>query len=144
MIAIGLAIVSAAIGLSLASRYHARLFLVVATVISLCFWIIGQGLGGVLTGQATDVGTEPLMVLTAALLLARERTERTSVSGRLVEHVASPTRALTRSAPADEHGHPRWGRTITEDMPDPAGEVTVGGDRRGLGDARKRSGSPRT
>ena len=54
----------------------------------LCFWIIGQGLGGVLTGQATDVGTAPLMVLTAALLLARERTERTGVSARLVEYVA--------------------------------------------------------
>ena len=133
MIAIGLAVVSAAIGLSLASRYHARLFLVVAIVISLCFWIIGQGLGGVLTGQATDVGTAPLMALTAALLLARERTEPSGVSARLVEHVASPARALTRSAPADGHRHHRWGRTITEDMPDPAGEVTVGGGRVRLG-----------
>lgn len=124
MIAIGLATVSAAIGLSLPSGYHARLFLVLAMVISLCFWIIGQGLGGVLTGQATDVGTAPLMALTAALLLARERTERTAVSARPVEYVAPPTHALTRCARADKSGHPRWVRTITQDMPGPAGEVS--------------------
>jgi hypothetical protein len=44
--------------------------------------------GGVLTGQATDAGTPPLIVLTAALFLARERTERSSVTARLVEHLA--------------------------------------------------------
>jgi hypothetical protein len=124
IIAIGLAMVSAAIGLSLPSRYHERLFLVLAMLLSLCFWIIGQGLGGVLTGQATDVGTAPLMALTAALLLARERTERFSVSARLVEHAVPPTRALTRCAPTGEPRRPRRVRPSTQDMPGPAGEVS--------------------
>ncbi|HEU4978676.1 MAG TPA: hypothetical protein VFT42_07270 [Solirubrobacteraceae bacterium] len=72
LVAVGLAVLSAAIAFSLPARYHARLFLVLAILISLSFWIAGQDPGGTFSGQATDVGTAPLMALIAALLLARE------------------------------------------------------------------------
>jgi hypothetical protein len=32
------------------------------------YWILGQSFGGVFTGQATDVGTAPLMILIAAMV----------------------------------------------------------------------------
>ena len=34
------------------------------------FWVLGQGLGGVFTGVATDVNSAPLMALLTAVLLA--------------------------------------------------------------------------
>ena len=74
MIALALAAASLAIGISLLYRRHTRICLGLAIVVSVGYWIVGQGLGGVLTGQATDPGTAPLMILIASLLLARERT----------------------------------------------------------------------
>jgi hypothetical protein len=38
-------------------------------VIALAYWVFGQGFGGVLTDQATDVNSGPLLVLMAVLLL---------------------------------------------------------------------------
>ena len=37
--------------------------------ISLVFWVLAEGLGGLFSGQGTDVGTGPLMILIAAQLL---------------------------------------------------------------------------
>lgn len=75
-IALLLAAVSAGIGVSLLYRWHVRLFLWVAIGVSAGYWVVGQGLGGVFTGQATDPGTAPVMIVIASMLLAREHTRR--------------------------------------------------------------------
>jgi hypothetical protein len=61
-IAIVMAALSAAIGVAVLRDWHAKPFLILAIVISLVFWVVGQGFGGVLTGEATDVSTAPLMI----------------------------------------------------------------------------------
>ncbi|MFZ0090903.1 MAG: hypothetical protein WAL63_15440 [Solirubrobacteraceae bacterium] len=75
-IAIAMATLSIAIGVSVVCSWHARLFLALAIVISIGYWSIGQGLGGVFTGQATDVGTAPVMILIASICFARESATR--------------------------------------------------------------------
>jgi methyl-accepting chemotaxis protein len=67
-IAIALALVSAAIGVAVWRGWQARLFLTLSIVLSGLFWLVGQGLGGVFTGQATDPSTAPLLILLAGLL----------------------------------------------------------------------------
>lgn len=64
-IALTLAGISAAIGIAVACNWHARAFLGLSILISLGFWIVGQGLGGVLAGGATDLNSGPLFVLLA-------------------------------------------------------------------------------
>ena len=68
-ITLALAVVSAAIGLSVLWPHGTRTALLTAIAISLVFWFLAEGLGGLFTGQATDIGTAPLMILIAALLL---------------------------------------------------------------------------
>lgn len=68
-ITVVLAVVSAEIGLCVLWARGARIALLCSIPISLAFWLLAEGFGGLLTGQATDVGTAPLMILIAALLL---------------------------------------------------------------------------
>lgn len=68
-IAVVMAIASAAIGLAVLRSWHHRAFLWLAIAISGLYWVVGQGLGGILTGQATDISTAPLVVLIAGVLL---------------------------------------------------------------------------
>jgi len=70
-IAIAMAALSAAIGLGGSRRRHARPFLAVGIAVSIVYWFIGQGLGGVFTGQGTDVNAAPLMILVASMLFSR-------------------------------------------------------------------------
>lgn len=72
-IALGLAAASMLIGASLLYKWHTRLFLALAIVVSIAYWIVGQGFGGVFTGQATDPGSAPVMVVVASVLLAQAR-----------------------------------------------------------------------
>jgi hypothetical protein len=51
-------------------------FLWISVAVATVFWVIGQGFGGVLTGQATDVNTGPLLVLLAGLLLGSSHITR--------------------------------------------------------------------
>jgi hypothetical protein len=69
-LAIAAAVVSVAIGLAVLANWRPRAFLVAAIGVSLVFWVFGQGFGGILTGQATDVNAAPLVILIAAMLLA--------------------------------------------------------------------------
>jgi hypothetical protein len=69
-IALIMAALSAAIGVSIVTGLAARTFLAIGIGLSLVFWIVGQGLGGIFTGTATDVSTAPLVILIGALLLA--------------------------------------------------------------------------
>ena len=91
-IAIALAAISGSIGLSLVYGWHTRFFLGLAIAVSAGYWIVGQGFGGVFTGQATDPGTGPVMILVAGVLLAQQH--RRELSAR--EPFAARIPALTR------------------------------------------------
>jgi hypothetical protein len=70
-IAIVLALVSAAIGVSVAKGWRAKPFLALAIVLNLGYWVLGQGFGGVFyTNSATDLNSGPLFVLLALVLLS--------------------------------------------------------------------------
>jgi hypothetical protein len=64
-IALVLSALSAAIGIAVAVDWRPRLFLVLAIVLNLGFWIVPQGLGGIFAGGATDPNAGPLFVLLA-------------------------------------------------------------------------------
>jgi hypothetical protein len=68
VIALVLALVSAAIGVAVAINWRPRAFLALAIVLNLAYWVLGQGLGGLLTGSATDPNTGPLFILLALAL----------------------------------------------------------------------------
>ena len=64
-IALGAAVLSAAVGFAVLLGRGARLVLALSAVIGLVYFVVGQGMGGVLTGSGTDPGTAPLLVLLA-------------------------------------------------------------------------------
>jgi hypothetical protein len=64
-IALVLAAVSAAIAVGVAANWRARQFLLLAVILNVVYWLVGQGLGGIFQGGATDPNTGPLMVLLA-------------------------------------------------------------------------------
>lgn len=66
--ALVLAVMSAAIGIAVAANWRPRQFLILAVVLSLLFWVVGQGLGGIFAGGATDPNAGPLFVLLALVL----------------------------------------------------------------------------
>lgn len=67
-IAVVLAAISIAIGLAVGFGVKPRLFLGLAIALNLVYWVVGQGLGGIFTGQATDPNAGPLYILIAAAL----------------------------------------------------------------------------
>ncbi|MDE3133459.1 MAG: hypothetical protein KGL15_05285 [Acidobacteriota bacterium] len=72
-IAISAAILSAAVGLSGLSKRFARPTLTVSIAIALIYFLIGQGMGGILTGSGTDLGSGPLLILLALAVAAPAR-----------------------------------------------------------------------
>jgi hypothetical protein len=84
VIALILAALSAVIGVAVALNWRAKTFLAVAIVLNLAYWVIGQGLGGVLTGTATDPNTGPLFILFALALyplITVDRAQRAQMTG---------------------------------------------------------------
>lgn len=79
-IALTLAMLSAAVALSALTRRAERTFLSLAIALNLVYWILGQGLGGLLTGDATDLSTAPLVILIGCILLARRRIPESDAS----------------------------------------------------------------
>ncbi len=69
-IAIILAVSSIAIGLSVAFNWHPKPFLVLAVVLNLAYWALGQGFGGIFQGGATDPNAGLLFVLFACAMYA--------------------------------------------------------------------------
>jgi hypothetical protein len=69
-IALCLALLSLAIGVSALTGKASGTFLAVGIALNLVYWVFGQGLGGVFTGSATDVNAAPLVILIGSLLLA--------------------------------------------------------------------------
>jgi len=68
VIATCLALASAAIGIAVGVNWHARVFLLGAIVLNAAYWLVGQGLGGMLTGSATDPNAGPLFIVLACAL----------------------------------------------------------------------------
>jgi hypothetical protein len=73
IIAIVMAGLSAVIGVMVLRNWRVTPALIAGVAISLIYWSVGQGFGGILTGQATDVSTAPLVILIAALIYAHSR-----------------------------------------------------------------------
>ena len=61
---------SIAIGVGAARNWHARAFLLAAIALNLAYWAIGQGLGGIFQGGATDPNAGPLFIRLAGALYA--------------------------------------------------------------------------
>lgn len=70
IIAVVLALLSFAIGIAVAVNWQPRKFLVAAIVLNLSYWLLGQGLGGIFQGGATDPNAGPLFILFAYVLYA--------------------------------------------------------------------------
>jgi len=84
------------IGPVLSSRPTA--FVVAGMVLSLAFWVTGQGLGGILTGMGTDPGTGPLVFLLGMAVLPAAVPLRASVRapiGQLVGRNPTATWGVT-------------------------------------------------
>lgn len=75
-----LAVVCLAVGLGVALRFHEGAFLALAVAVATAIWVLGEGLGGILTGRGTDPSTGPLLAL-AAFVLWEERTAKRSEEG---------------------------------------------------------------
>ncbi len=67
-IAIVLAAVSLAIAVSVAINWRAKEFLLLAAVLNLVYWLVGQGLGGIAAGGATDPNAGLLFILLAYVM----------------------------------------------------------------------------
>jgi hypothetical protein len=69
VIAIVLALLSAAIGVAVWRNWQPKPFLALAIELNLVYWVVGQGFGGIFyTGSATDPNAGPLFVLLALVL----------------------------------------------------------------------------
>jgi hypothetical protein len=74
VIALVLALVSAAIGVAVWKSWAPRPFLALAIELNLIFWVVGQGFGGIFyTGSATDPNAGPLFVLLSLVLYSLTR-----------------------------------------------------------------------
>ena len=63
-IALGVVLAAIAAGIFLPAR-GARLAAALAVAVSLLIWLVGQDLGGILAGNATDLNSGPLLALIA-------------------------------------------------------------------------------
>jgi len=95
-VAVLLAVVSAEVGLCVLWGRGTRIALIGSMAVSLAFWFLAEGLGGLFTGQATDVGTAPLMILIAALLLP--------LAARPSEHLNQSLFPRRQEVTGDERG----------------------------------------
>ncbi|HLN17927.1 MAG TPA: hypothetical protein VK277_14385 [Acidimicrobiales bacterium] len=94
-VAVVLALVSFVVGIGPLVTSHTTAFLVLGAALSLDYWVLGQSLGGLTTGLATDVNAGPLFVLMAMALFPN----RQPVPERAVEvRTPSPIPELARVA----------------------------------------------
>ena len=75
IIALVLALVSALIGVAVAVGWRPRIFLGLAIVLNIVYWVLPQGLGGLFAGGATDPNAAPLFVLLACAMYPVVATE---------------------------------------------------------------------
>jgi hypothetical protein len=77
----GLAAAEFLVGVTALSRRTRTWALAVGLVSSIAIWVIGQDLGQLYSGQATDPNSAPLIALMAVVLLARFRTVVSDLRG---------------------------------------------------------------
>jgi hypothetical protein len=88
IVALVLSAASAAIAVGVARDRGAHVLLGMAIALNLAFWVVGQGLGGMFEGGATDPNAAPVFVLLALALWPITGTRR-----EMVAAVVSPVRA---------------------------------------------------
>ena len=93
-LSVALASVSLVIGLGPLVTRRPTAFLVAGVALSLDFWLLGQSLGGLTTGMATDPNTGPLFVLLALALFPNHVPVRPTPADRPVR----PTTAAVDTA----------------------------------------------
>ena len=91
---------SLTIGIGVLVNWHARTLLKVAIVLSLVYWVLGQGFGGIVQGGATDPNSGPLFVLLACVLYAllNEETASTGERRRRLQVASRSSRGGAMSA----------------------------------------------
>lgn len=72
-LSVGLAATFTCLGVLVWFDAALRPVLAAAIGVNVVFWVVGQNLGGIFSGDATDIGTAPLFVLLAALLWSPAR-----------------------------------------------------------------------
>ena len=80
-------------------NWHPREFLIAGIVLSLAYWVVGEGLGGLFQGGATDPNSGPLLVLLACSVYSLLPAER---SARTTPALANTPRATPTSIPQPE------------------------------------------
>jgi hypothetical protein len=97
-VTIGLAVACLAIAAGILSRATTRAALLLSVLLALVIWVLGENFGGLLTGQATDPDTGPLLIL-LAVAYARVR-----LPGwvRIVSRRSASTSIPRRSVPVAE------------------------------------------
>jgi hypothetical protein len=93
-IALLLALLSAAIGIAVATNWYPKPFLIAAIVLSMTYWVIGQGFGGIFTGSGTDPNAGPLFILFACAMYSLTPAGA-SVTRESARHAELVTRAAT-------------------------------------------------
>jgi hypothetical protein len=63
-----LGVLSIAVAVAVLANWRAKEFLILAAVLNLIYWLVGQGLGGMFQGGATDPNAGPLYILMAYVL----------------------------------------------------------------------------
>jgi hypothetical protein len=66
--ALVLSAASAAIAIAVARNWRAKEFLILAAVLNLVFWVVGQGFGGMFQGGATDPNAGLLFIVLAGAM----------------------------------------------------------------------------
>jgi hypothetical protein len=99
VIALVLALLSAAIGVAVATNWRPVPFLALAIVLNVGYWVIGQGFGGIFyTNSATDPNAGLLFILLALVFLSL--TPRPSIVGRAADVNGSNGRVRAFGPPA--------------------------------------------
>jgi hypothetical protein len=87
LIAIVLASLSSAIGVAVAIDWHPRVVLALVVSLNVAYWVLGQGLGGILTGSGTDPNAGPLFILFAVGLYSLLPARESDTAWRTAAHV---------------------------------------------------------
>lgn len=92
-IGISMATASAAIGVAVLTGPRPKLFLAAGAALNVIYWVLGQGLGGILAGDATDPNTGPLFCLLALAIAPALRERPPRAWGPLPEMTAGEVAA---------------------------------------------------
>jgi hypothetical protein len=99
------------IGVAIFLPAAARPVLTLSIILALAIWVIGENFGGILTGQATDPNTGPLLVLVALafwpLSISRRDTGSDSRAARARAHEMGDIGALTGGGMSGTVAHRR-------------------------------------